>query len=92
MRLSTYLVGVPVAVAAAVLAVANRETIAVSLDPFSPDNPALSAHLPVFLLLFLVFVAGILFGWAAALWTRKPAKTGRSLLPFSGRKTKPPKA
>ena len=84
--------GIPVAVAAAVVAVANREVIAVSLDPFSPDNPALSAHLPVFLLLFLVFVAGILLGWIAALWTRRPSKPARNLLPFASRKTKPPKA
>jgi hypothetical protein len=91
-RVSTYVIGIPVAIAAVVVAVANREIIAVSLDPFSPGNPALSANLPVFLLLFLVFGAGIFVGWIAAVWTRPSAKPGRNLLPWPGRKTKPPAA
>lgn len=83
------------AVAAVVVAVANREIIAVSLDPFAPENPALSAQMPLFLLLFLVFAGGIFVGWIAAVWTRPskpPVKPGRSLLPWRRGGTKPPPA
>ena len=93
MRLSTYAIGIPVAVAAVVVAVANREIVLVSLDPFARDNPALSANMPLFLLLFAVFGAGILFGWIVALWTRgakASSRPGRGLLPWRRRGPKPP--
>jgi F0F1-type ATP synthase membrane subunit c/vacuolar-type H+-ATPase subunit K len=92
-RVSTYVIGIPVAVAAVAVAVANRETVLVSLDPFARDNAALSVQMPLFLLLFAVFGAGLLLGWIVALWTRParpPARPGRSLLPWRGRKPKPP--
>lgn len=94
MRFSTYVIGIPVAIIAAVIAVANRESVWFSLDPFDRQNPAVSVYMPLFLLLFLVFAAGILFGWAAAVWTRRrpkePVKPGKSILPWRGQKPKPP--
>lgn len=76
MKLSTYLVGIPVALIAAVVAVANRRMTTISLDPFSPSESALSLHMPLFVLLFLTLVVGVLLGWMASSISRmrKPRK------------------
>lgn len=76
MKLSTYLVGIPVALIAAVVAVANRRMTTISLDPFSPSESALSLHMPLFVLLFLTLVVGVLLGWVASSISRmrKPRK------------------
>lgn len=88
------MIGIPVAIIAAVIAVANRESVWFGLDPFDRLNPAVSFYVPLFLLLFIAFAAGLLFGWAAAVWTRRrpkePAKPGKSILPWRGQKPKPP--
>lgn len=71
MRLSTYLIGIPAVAVAAALAVANRDIVRFSLDPFSREHPALAVEMPQWLLLFLVLIAGILLGWLVALATRR---------------------
>jgi uncharacterized integral membrane protein len=63
-RLSTALVVVPVAIAAAILAVANRAPVTFSIDPFDPGDPLLSVTLPLFALVFLSFFLGALVGGA----------------------------
>jgi hypothetical protein len=86
-RLSTYVIAIPIVVGAAVVAVANRGIVDFSLDPFSANAPAFGAHLPLFLLLFAVFGLGLLVGWIAAVWTRNPSAR---LLPPRRGKIKPP--
>ena len=83
MKLSTYVIGIPVVVVAVAIAVANRQIVDFSLDPFSQDAPAIGARLPLFLLLFAAFAVGLLVGWIAAVWTRNPLQPRRG-------KTKPP--
>jgi hypothetical protein len=61
-RLSTVLVFVPLAVVAVAIAVANREPVLLRLDPFSDAHPALALAVPLYLLLFLTFLSGILLG------------------------------
>lgn len=81
-------------VVAAVVAVANRDVVSFSLDPFSAD-PALAAKMPLFLLVFAGFGVGLLVGWIAAVWTRKPpprTKPGKGLLLRRPGGTKPPPA
>jgi uncharacterized integral membrane protein len=70
-RLSTYLIGIPVVAVAAVLAVANRGAVRFSLDPFSASHPALAVEMPLWLLLLLALIAGILLGWLVALAGRR---------------------
>lgn len=75
MKLSTYVLGVPAVVIAAALAVANRQAVDFSLDPFSADHPALAFRLPLYLLLFVVLGIGILLGGTAhalARWRARP--------------------
>ncbi|HXI99840.1 MAG TPA: hypothetical protein VNH44_01375 [Micropepsaceae bacterium] len=64
MRLSTLLVLVPVAVIAATLGVANREEVVFKLDPFAPQDSAYAFVMPLFLLVFLSFLLGVLVGAA----------------------------
>ncbi len=100
MRLSTYLIGVPVVVGTAVIAIANRQLITFSLDPFSVSSPAesLSVRLPLFVLLLITLASGVALGGLAAFLSRSArdrarakaqAKTG---LPVASDRTKPPGA
>jgi uncharacterized integral membrane protein len=61
MRISTLLLVVPVAVVAAALAVANREPVAFQFGPFGSDTALV---MPLFLLVFLSFLLGVLVGGA----------------------------
>src|SRR5215831_1973104 len=61
MRVSTLVVLVPVAAIAAALAVANREPVAFQFDPFASSAGFV---MPLFLLVFLSFLFGVLVGAA----------------------------
>ena len=65
-RIINWIVGLPVAVVAVALAVANREWIRVSFDPFSRDQPFASIAMPLWALFFCGIFVGIIAGWIAA--------------------------
>ena len=52
------------------LAVANRQTVAISFDPFNAVDPAYGAQLPLYLLVLLLVIAGVLIGGIAA-WLKQ---------------------
>jgi len=100
MRLTTWIVGVPIAMIAVWLALANRAPVVLSLDPFSQESPALSLQMPLYLLLFATVLIGVLLG-GAAIGFRRAARRGAelaetasakavALLPPRLRKTKTP--
>jgi uncharacterized integral membrane protein len=60
------LVLVPLVIVLVLFAVANRQTVTVSFDPFSTLTPAYAASLPLFVLIFVLVVIGILIGGTAA--------------------------
>jgi len=64
------LILVPLAVIIVAFAVANRQIVTLSLDPFGGSEPAASLTLPLFALIILVLIAGVLIGGAAA-WLRQ---------------------
>jgi uncharacterized integral membrane protein len=64
------LVLVPVALLIVLFAVANRGAVTISLDPFVGDPPIFSVSLPLFLLLLLVLIFGVIVGGIAA-WMRQ---------------------
>ncbi len=74
MRLSTYAIGIPAVAVLAGLAVANRQDVFFSLDPFSRTTPSIAFQIPLFVLLFLAIGIGILFGWLASVLTRRRNK------------------
>ena len=63
---------VPVAAVAAALAVANREPVAFQIDPFASGAALV---MPLFLLVFLSFLLGVLVG--AATMALKRGRTAR---------------
>lgn len=71
---------VPLAVVIIAFAVANRQIATVSLDPFSAEHPAASLTLPLFALVIVLLVIGVLIGGIAA-WLRqsKWRRTARRL-------------
>jgi len=69
-KIVTVLILIPVALAIVLFAVANRAPVPVSLDPFVNDPPMFSAAVPLFLLVLLVLIAGVILGGVSA-WMRQ---------------------
>jgi uncharacterized integral membrane protein len=79
-RIVTAVIIVPLAAVIVAFAVANRQTVTVSFDPFSAASPAYAATLPLFAVIFAVLIFGVLVGGIAA-WLRqgKWRRTARRL-------------
>lgn len=69
-KIITTVVVVPLAAVIIAFAVANREIVNVSFDPFSSTNPAYAVTLPLFAVILLVLIVGVVVGGAAA-WLRQ---------------------
>jgi uncharacterized integral membrane protein len=69
-RIVTTIIVVPLAVVLIAFAVANRQMVTVSFDPFSVTEPAAVLSLPLFALIILLLIVGVLIGGAAA-WLRQ---------------------
>ena len=65
-KIVTALIVVPLAAVIIVFAVANRQSVTVSFDPFSSSSPAYAATLPLFVVIFTVLIVGVLVGGIAA--------------------------
>lgn len=81
MRILRWLLLIPIAGFSLYLALANRHDVLFSLDPFTPETPALALQLPLILVIFLSILVGLLLGGASA-WARqgkwrKEARQGR---------------
>ena len=57
---------VPIAILAIAFAVANRQIVAISFDPFSAGDPIFALAAPLFLLVFLLLCCGVLIGGVAS--------------------------
>ena len=60
----------PLGAVIVVFAVANREIVTISFDPFDGTHPALALKLPLFILMFLLVAVGVVVGGIAA-WLRQ---------------------
>jgi uncharacterized integral membrane protein len=69
-KVVTVVLLVPLAVILIGLAVANRQTVTVSFDPFDAANPAYAASLPLFVLILILVIFGVILGGVAA-WLRQ---------------------
>jgi uncharacterized integral membrane protein len=61
---------VPLAIVIVGLAVANREIVSISFDPFNAASPAFALKAPLFVLVLLLVIVGVLIGGIAA-WLRQ---------------------
>jgi uncharacterized integral membrane protein len=79
-KIVTAIIVVPLAAVMVAFAVANRQTVTVSFDPFSSINPAYAMTLWLFVPIFLALILGALVGGVAA-WLRqsKWRRTARQL-------------
>ncbi len=73
MKVSNFLVLGTVVALATIVAVANRQTVEFSLDPFSSD-PSVALSLPLYLLVFLTFFVGVVLGGVTVWWRRTVRK------------------
>jgi len=56
---------IPLGLVFVVFAVANRHLVTVSFDPFNSIDPAMAVTLPLFVVLILVAIAGVVAGGSA---------------------------
>jgi uncharacterized integral membrane protein len=66
----TALVLILLAVVLIAFAVANRQVVTVSLDPFDQANPALVLSQPLYVVAFALLILGVVLGGCAA-WLRQ---------------------
>jgi uncharacterized integral membrane protein len=69
-KLVTALILVPLAIVLVAFAVANRQTIVVSFDPFDQAHPAFTLAVPLFALILALVIGGVIVGGVAA-WLRQ---------------------
>jgi uncharacterized integral membrane protein len=69
-RIAAALILVPLAIVLVSLAVANRQSVVISFDPFDPAHPALTRALPLYLLMLMLLIGGVLLGGSAA-WVKQ---------------------
>ena len=65
-RIFNWVVGLPIAVIGVGFAVANREWVTVSFDPFNRAQPFAIMTLPLWMLFFAGVFIGIFVGWFVA--------------------------
>ncbi len=66
----TALILVPLTIVIVMFAIANREIIMVSFDPFDSTQPAYAVKMPLFILIFVLVGVGVVIGGIAA-WLRQ---------------------
>jgi len=69
-RFVTLVVLIPLGLVIVMFAVANREIITISFDPFDSVHPAFALKAPLFILIFILVALGVLIGGIAA-WLRQ---------------------
>lgn len=77
-RVVRLLIAFPVALLLITLAVSNRHSVKLILDPFRPERPALALEMPLYFFLFGALVVGVVIGgWAAWAGQRHWRKSAR---------------
>ena len=64
-RIVSLLIAFPLGAALVAIAVSNRHPVQLILDPFRPENPALSLQLPFYAYLLGALVTGVILGGIA---------------------------
>ena len=69
-KIVTALILIPLALLIVLFAVGNRAPVTVALDPIAAQPPMFSFAMPLFLLLLVVLILGVILGGVAA-WMRQ---------------------
>jgi hypothetical protein len=83
-RILRWTIGLPIAIIVVSFAIANRQWINVSFDPFSRDAPFAAKDMPLWVLFFCGVFFGLIAGWIACWiaqgkWRRAAKDTRREL-------------
>ena len=76
MRFSSLILFVPLVTVAALFAVANRQDVILSFDPFARSD-ALSFVMPLYALVFMSLILGVILGGATVALNRRAAQRRR---------------
>ena len=84
-RILRWTVGLPIAIIVVSFAIANRQWITVSFDPFSKDAPFAAIDMPLWALFFCGVFFGLIAGWIAcwfaqSKWRRSAKDTRKELV------------
>ena len=71
---------IPLMVVVVAFAVANRQAVTVSFDPFSAAAPAYAVTLPLFIVLFIMLIVGVIVGGAAVWFGQRRIRRARRRL------------
>ncbi len=63
------LILVPLGIVLIAFAIANRQLVTVSFDPFNSEHPAAAVTLPLFALIIVLLIVGVVIGGSAS-WLR----------------------
>jgi hypothetical protein len=66
-KITTLVILVPLGIVLIVLSVANRQAVTLAINPFRPEDQALSLTAPFFVFLFLALIVGMIIG-SVATW------------------------
>lgn len=69
-RVIAFIILVPLAIVIVALAVANRAPVTVSFDPVNATDPLYATQVPLYLLMLLLVIFGVLIGGMAA-WLKQ---------------------
>ena len=69
--LITWLIVIPLGLIFVVFAVANRHFVTVSFDPFNSAAPSISLSLPLFVLIIVVAILGVIAGGLATWFSQR---------------------
>ena len=88
-RIGGLIAGFMAAVLLATLAVANRHSVPLVLDPFNPQRPVISIDLPFYIFLFAALILGVVLGGVATWlsqgkWRRMARKRAHDALRWKG--------
>lgn len=70
-RIAQLVVLVPLAIVMILFAVANRQIVTVSLDPFGADPPAFAVTAPLFVIVLLTLMTGVIAGGVASWFSQR---------------------
>lgn len=78
-RLAGWVCAIAAAVVLITIAVANRHSVKLVLDPFNPQDPVLALYAPFFFYLLVTLIAGVIAGgiatWMSQGFWRRMART-----------------
>ncbi len=74
-RLVNWLIYLPLGVIVVVLAVANRQSVTLSIDPFEGDDSLLTIQLPLFLVAFAALLIGLMLGGTVVWFGQRKHRT-----------------